>query len=150
MEVINLFESDNYEYWLDKIKESTWSAGFYLYNIIMDKSIFDLCGKDTMVMLLINKKELISFCTLANLDDIQPTNLTLWIGFVYTFEKYRNNRYAGILIDECCNIARKLNYEAVYISTNHMGLYEKYGFEFYQIMKDISGEDSKVYKRKLY
>ena len=37
--------------------------------------------------------------------------------------------------------------EYVYISTNHEGLYEKYGYAFYQMMKDIGGEDSRVYRK---
>ena len=39
--------------------------------------------------------------------------------------------------------------EYVYISTNHEGLYEKYGYGFYQMMKDISGEDSRVYRKSV-
>ena len=36
-----------------------------------------------------------------------------------------------------------------YISTNHIDLYEKYGYEFFATMKDIEGEDTRVYRKKL-
>ena len=39
--------------------------------------------------------------------------------------------------------------EYIYISTNHTGLYEKYGYEFFQMDKDIGGEDSRVYRKAL-
>ena len=34
----------------------------------------------------------------------------------------------------------------IYISTGETGLYEKYGYQFWKIMKDAYGEDSRVYK----
>ena len=37
----------------------------------------------------------------------------------------------------------------VHISTNHDGLYEKYGYEFYTMEKDVEGEDTKVYIKRL-
>lgn len=39
--------------------------------------------------------------------------------------------------------------EYIYISTNHIGLYEKYGYEFYKMEKDIEGKDSRVYRKAL-
>jgi len=39
--------------------------------------------------------------------------------------------------------------ENIYISTNHVGLCEKYGYAFLQVMKDIGGEDSRVYVKHI-
>ena len=38
------------------------------------------------------------------------------------------------------------NYEYLYISTGEVGLYEKYGYSFWKTMKDMHGEDSRVYR----
>mgnify|MGYP004655281503 FL=1 len=69
--------------------------------------------------------------------------------FVYTFPKYRGHRYVGGLIEYAETLAKADGKDSVYISTNHNGLYEKYGYEFYQMMKDIGGEDSRVYIKRL-
>ena len=82
------------------------------------------------------------------MDDIQPTDLTPWIGFVYTYPKYRGHRYFGLLMDEIERLAEEENVSAVYISTNETGLYEKYGCEYYAEMTDIHGEPSRVYIRR--
>jgi len=37
----------------------------------------------------------------------------------------------------------------VYISTNHIGLYEKYSCEFKTEMNDMNGEPSRVYVKKI-
>ena len=48
--------------------------------------------------MLVDEDKLISFCTFAPKDDIQPTDLFPWIGFLYTFPEYRGHRYAQILL----------------------------------------------------
>ena len=99
--------------------------------------------------MLTEGENLISFCTLAEKDDIQPTELTPWIGWVYTFPNYRGNRYMGKLLRYAESLAEDSGMKNIYISTNHNGLYEKYGYTFFKTMKDIHGEDSRVYVRYL-
>lgn len=147
MKIIDYFESDKKEYWLTFIAKSDWRAAQFLVTIINENRINELLG-NTKILLLIDEDELISFCTLADKDDIK-TELSPWIGFVYTFPKYRGHRYMGLLINEALNIAKNRGDKTVYISTNEIGLYEKYGFEFYGILKDIDAQDSRVYKKDL-
>ena len=100
--------------------------------------------------MLVNGDRLVSFCTFAPFDDIQPTEFTPWIGFVYTFPEYRGHHYVGQLIEYSEKLAKERGQEYIYISTNHIGLYEKYGYEFFQMMKDVGGEDSRVYRKEMY
>ena len=37
----------------------------------------------------------------------------------------------------------------VYISTNYIGLYEKYGCEYSTQMKDMDGETSRIYVKRI-
>lgn len=149
MKVIDYFSAENQPYWLSKIKESDWGAGQYLYALLNDKTLKSLVGENTRVLMLVEGEELISFCTFAEKDDIQPTELTPWIGFVYTFPEYRGNYYSGKLLSYAEELAKAEGIKNIYISTNHVGLYEKFGYEFFDIMKDIEGEDSRVYVRRL-
>ena len=149
MKVIDYFCTEDQEYWLQKIHESDWSAGQYLYELLKNQTLKQLVGEHTKVLMLTDDQNLISFCTLAEKDDIQPTDLTPWIGFVYTFPAYRGRRYAGELLRRAEELARADGAENVYISTNHVGLYEKYGYAFWKTMKDIQGEDSSVYMKRL-
>lgn len=148
MKVINFFESDSKEHWLEQIKKSDWSASAFLYKLLSENTFFDAVGEHSKVLLLTDGDELISHCTFAQKDDIQPTDLTPWVGFVYTFPEHRGHRYAGKLFEEVERLSRARGISAVYLSTNHIGLYEKFGFEFYDIMNDIDGEPSRVYIKK--
>lgn len=147
MQIIEYFHCEQQEYWLNQIKKSDWGAGQYLYQLLHENKFHDAVGENASVLMLTEGENLISFCTYAEKDDIQPTELTPWIGFVYTFPEYRGHRYAGKLFSEIEEIAKAENVQTIYVSTDHIGLYEKYGFVFYQTMNDMHGELSRVYRK---
>lgn len=146
MRVIEYFTCDRPAYWLEQIKKSDWGAGQYLYELLSEDKFRDAVGEKARVLLLTDGDTLVSFCSYAEKDDIQPTELTPWIGFVYTFPQYRGRRLVGKLFAEIKKLAEAEQVHDIYISTNHEGLYEKYGCEFYQMMKDMDGEPSRVYR----
>lgn len=149
MRVINYFDSDRQSHWLSEIKRSDWGAAGFLYELLSKGTFFDATGENSKVLLLTDGYELISFCTYAEKDDIQPTELTPWMGFVYTFPEHRGHHYVGLLMEEVERLAIKEGVSEVYISTNHIGLYEKYGCEFKAEMHDMNGELSSVYVKKV-
>lgn len=151
MKVIEYFTCENQAHWLERIGRSDWGAGQFLYSLLREGKLKETVGQTALVPMLVEEEtgELMAFCTFAPLDDIQPTKLTPWIGFVYTFPEYRGRRLAGKLLDYAESLATAMGREYVYISTGHTGLYEKYGYEFYRICKDIEGGDSRVYRKAL-
>lgn len=149
MRVINYFESSRKDHWLNEIRRADWSAAVFLYELLSKGTFFRATGESSKVLLLTEGDELISFCTYAEMDDIQPTELSPWMGFVYTFPEHRGHHYVGLLMDEVERLAKKDGVSEVYISTNHIGLYEKYDCEFKAEMKDMDGELSRVYVKKI-
>ena len=131
VEVINYFASDRQGYWLAEIEKSDWSAGQFLYKLLKNGELKDYVGENVKVLLLVDDDE-----------------RTPWIGWVYTFPQRRGHHYVGKLFAEIERIAKAENVSEVFISTNHDGLYEKYGCEFYQMMNDIHGEPSRVYRKR--
>lgn len=149
MEVINYFDSPRKEHWLEEIGKSDWGAGGFLHDLLGSRTFFDALGKKSMVLLLTEGDKLISFCTYAEKDDIQPTDLTPWMGFVYTFPAYRGHHYSDILVKEVERRAKEDGVKELYISTTHTGLYEKYGCEFKTVMNDVNGHPTRIYVKKL-
>lgn len=148
-EIKEYFKTDNQTYWLKQIKTSDWGAGQFLYELLRDNRLKEMCGEGTEVLMLTEGEKLMAFCTYAEKDDIQPTELTPWLGFVYTFPEYRGGRLAGELLAYAEALAAKDGKAYTYISTGHVGLYEKYGYDFYEMQKDNGGEDSRVYRKKI-
>lgn len=149
MTVIDFFISENKEHWLSQISKSDWGAGQYLHYLLKENKLFDLVGKNTRVLMLVDGDQLVSFCTLAEKDDVQPTDLTPWIGWIYTFPEHRGKHLAGELLTKAEEIAKQDGATYTHISTNHIGLYEKYGYEFFIEAKDVEGESTRVYRKKI-
>ncbi|WP_298740479.1 GNAT family N-acetyltransferase [uncultured Treponema sp.] len=149
MKIIEYFASNNKVHWLDEIAKADWGAAKFLHQFLSEGKLKETVGGSALVPLLTDGEKLVSFCTLAPLDDVQPTELSPWIGFVYTAPEYRDHHYAGELLKWAENTATTMGHEAVYISTNHIELYEKYGYEFFKTAKSIDGEETRIYRKKL-
>ena len=63
---------------------------------------------------------------------------------VYVNEKYRNNGIAGKLLNLAVEEMKKKGVSPIYLVTDHVGFYERYGFEFYTFVKQEDGE-SRLY-----
>lgn len=96
LKIIEYFTTEKKEYWLNEIKKCDWGAGQYLYQLLCENNLKKMVGETALVPMLVEEDRLIAFCTFAPLDDIQPTNLSPWIGFLYTFPGI-----AGIAIRRC-------------------------------------------------
>ena len=149
MEIIDYFTSSRRDHWLSQIGYSDWDAGQYLYELLRDDKLKKLCGESTKVLLLTDGDDLVAYCTYAEQDDVRAPELTPWIGFVYTFPKYRGKRIMSQLLEFCRALAEADGHEFTYISTGWTGLYEKYGYDFLTTKKDVKGADSRIYRKSV-
>lgn len=145
MEIHAWHQTKNPEWWLTKIGQCDWTAGQYLYRLLSENRFRETLGENAEVLLLTDGTNLAAFCTYAAKDDIPDTDRTPWIGFVYTYPAYRGRRLMGKLIDKAREMAREDGYDTIWIATREEGLYEKYGAEKVDVMKDFSGEDSDIF-----
>ncbi len=145
VEIKEFSQEEDKEYWLSKIKESDWRAAKFLVKLLETGDFYKHCGKSSKVFLLVDGPDLVSFCTYAEKDEIPDTELTPWIGFVYTFPQFRGKRRIGKLIEHIYRLAKSEGKKALYISTDQQGLYENFGCTFKEILKDGNGEDCLIY-----
>ncbi|MBQ9448500.1 MAG: GNAT family N-acetyltransferase [Acholeplasmatales bacterium] len=64
---------------------------------------------------------------------------------VYVDEAYRGHSIAGKLLNMAVEELKKKNVSPVYLLTVHIGFYEKYGFEFYEMVENEDGDMSRMY-----
>lgn len=147
MEIIEYFETKNQEHWREEIRKSDWRAAAFLYELLSENRFRNLLGETSELLLLTDGEKLVAFCTYAERDEIEDPDLTPWVGFVYTFPEYRGARRMGILLDHAYDLAKKEGQKVIYISTEEEGLYEKYGYTYWQDMTDWNGGTSRVYRK---
>ena len=148
MQIIDYFEVHNQPHWLTQIASCEWRAAQFLSELLTKGEFHHAVGNGT-VYLLTDGDKLVSLITLAERDCIDAPEYAPWIGFVHTAPEYRGCRYVGKLIDHACAVAREHGAGHVYICTDHVGLYEKYGFSYLENRVSIYGEDSRVYVREV-
>ena len=149
MEITEYFSCPQKDIYLSQIEKYEWGAAKFLSTLLKEKRFCEVLGGWGKLYLLVNGDELISFVTLSAEDCISAPKLTPWLGFFHTAPKYRGNRYGKILIDHVCKKAKDMGYKEIYLATDHTGLYEKYGFHYFENRIDKFGEDSRIYKKEL-
>ena len=132
--------------WLEQIRNCDWRAGPYLYQLIRDNRFRQVYGETSRVLLLTEGNRLISFCTYAEQDDIPMTDLTPWIGYVYTFPAERGRRRVGKLFEYAYKLAKEEGHHWIYICTHDEGIYEKYGCIYWKDATDREGVLSRIYR----
>lgn len=146
MQIIDYFKAENQAHWLAQIASYEWRAAKHLAGLL-EKGEFHLKVGEGTLYLLTDGDKLVSFVSLARCDYLDAP-YGPWIGFVYTAQEYRGHRYVGKLIDHACRIAGEHGVQRVYINTDHVGLYEKYGFTYVENRANAFGEDSRIYVRE--
>ena len=103
----------------------SWGAGERMA-AAMKESGFNDCER---LFVAEENGDFMGFCALTN-----PQNFPViaeynpWIRWVFVDEKYRGRRLSQKLLEAVADYAKTLGYDKVFLSTWHIGLYEKYGF----------------------
>lgn len=90
---------------------------------------------------LLDNDKLISFISLFKYDGDEMKNLTPWYATLYVKEEYRNKGYSKILNDAILNEAKKKRYNRIYLKSNLVNYYEKFGAKYIKTLNN---------KEKLY
>lgn len=71
---------------------------------------------------------IIGMATIMKSDYYPLPTIYPWISTIFVSEEYRGNRLSQKLIDYANCYAKDIGFEKTYIPTEHIGLYEKYGY----------------------
>ena len=148
MKIYDMEDLAQQKQWEEKIRECDWAAAKLLSALLAQGKFHELLG-DGSLLVLADGEKLVSFLTLTKKDCIADDTLFPWIGFVFTAPEYRGNRYSGRLIGYACEKAKEKGFDKAYIATDHVGLYEKFGFTYMENRIDIYGDDSRIYMKEL-
>lgn len=150
MHIINYFDAANQAILLQQIESCDWTAAKFLADLLKKGTFNDTLGGWGALYLLMDGEKLVSFATLAGQDAVRDESLTPWIGFVFTQPEYRGHHHAGKILAHAEAVAASHGYERIYIGTDHINLYEKYGYRYQENRIDCWGDDMRVLYKTLH
>ncbi len=99
--------------------------------------------------LLKKNDEIIGCAGLITNDFISRGDLYPWLCGLFIEEKSRGHGYGVLLIEKAKKDTKIMGYEYLYLSTEHVGYYEKYGFTYIGNGYHPWGEASRIYEIKV-
>ena len=93
--------------------------------------------------------KIIWFCTFTKEDWIPNCDYSPFVWFIFVDENYRWKRVSEKMINEVEKYAKTLDFEKLYIVSDHKGLYEKYWFKKCDEKADEIGRIETIFYRDI-
>ena len=101
------------------------------------------------IFVAIENEQIIGFCTFTKEDWIPDYEYSPFVWFMFVDKNYRWKRLSEQMINEVEKYAKTLNFEKLYIVSDHKWLYEKYWFEKCDEKMDELDRMETVFFRKI-
>lgn len=104
----------------------------------ISKIIKNLENKNYCKLILLDNKNLVGFISIFPTDGEERSDLSPWYSTMFIKEEYRGNGYSIILNNAVLKEAKKRGYKKIYLKTNLINYYEKFGAHYLETLN--SGE----------
>jgi len=146
MNIVSINSKDNlWDELTDYANFCNWKAWPILAQKMNENNFLDW----ERIFVATENDEIIWFCTFTKEDWISNCDYSPFVWFMFVDENYRWKRLSEQMINEVEKYAKTLNFEKLYIVSDHKWLYEKYWFEKCDEKVDELGRVETVFFRKI-
>lgn len=148
MKIISVRENPDFKDTVIEYFQKKWAneKTKIIYEDCISNSITTQSPLPHWYLLIDDSEEVIGCAGLITNDFISRMDLYPWVCAIYIDEKYRGNAYGAILIEKAKEDAKLGGFSHLYLCTDHIGYYEKYGFKFIGQGYHPWGESSRIYE----
>jgi len=137
MKIYNIKEKPEYIKEVAILTHNEWGSktnSLEEYNYKINKKIDKIKGllekKDYCKLILLDNDTLVGFISIFPQDGSDRLDLTPWYATMYVKEEYRGLGYSKILNDAILDEAKRLGYKKIYLKTDLINYYEKFGANY--------------------
>src|SRR5574344_2598161 len=100
--------------------------------------ILRINNEDRVILILglIDNDKLLGFISLFKYDGDERMDLSPWYATMYVKQEYRGNGYSRLLNNYLLNEAKKLGYKKMYLKTDLINYYEKFGAKYMETLNN--------------
>lgn len=144
---IEKISKDNvyYNKLIDYAKTCPWAAGPHLADMLENNVFTDW----ESAFAAIENEEIIGFCTFMESDYYPDNKYYPWISTIFVEEKYRGKRISQRMIETVTDYAKTCHFSEVYIPSDIIGLYEKYGFKKIDELENYGGDMDHIFMKHI-
>ena len=126
-------------------RNCSWVAGDHLATMLEDGSFTDWESAFAAIV----DEHIVGFCTFMKTDYYPDNKYFPWISTIFVDEEYRGKRISQHMIETVIEYAKNLPFSHVYIPSDMIGFYEKYGFEKIVELENYGGDIDNIFAKKL-
>lgn len=126
-------------------KTCPWIAGKHLAGL-MEKNSFT---EWESVFAAEVENKIIGFCTFMKTDYYPENRYSPWISSIFVDEAYRGCQISGKMIETVILYAKEQGFSKVFIPSDMIGFYEKYGFEKIDELQNYGGDIDNIFAKEI-
>ncbi|MBB5637127.1 GNAT superfamily N-acetyltransferase [Pedobacter cryoconitis] len=145
MKVISVRENPEYKDRAIAYLQQVWEE---VPPIVYEDCVYHCIGSKSNLpqwYLLENDGEIAGCAGLVPNDFISRMDLYPWVCAVFVDERYRGHAYGALLLEKAKQDTKKAGFNQLYLCTDHIGYYEKYGFSYVGQGYHPWEEESRIY-----
>ena len=124
---------------------SKWGIPRDIYHDCIRNSLTTESPLPRWYLLLKNNAIIGSYGLITN-DFISRQDLLPWLCALYIEEEHRGKQLGSMLLQHGVHEASKLGFKKLYLVTDHIGYYEKYGWVYIGVGYSVNGEATRIYE----
>lgn len=145
IKIVSLKDFLIYRQTLTDYVETHWKGVFHAFTDVLCE-IFSAEKQLPGCYMMLRGGNIIGFYQLVKQELLIRKDLSPWITCLFIDENERGKRLSSRLLEHGRTVAGKLGYSKVYLTTDHIQFYERFGFREIGLDKFIWGRPTKIYE----
>lgn len=123
----------------------SWVAGKHLSSMMRSNVFVEW---ESVFVAMIDS-EIIGFCTFLKTDYYPENRYTPWNSTIFVDEKFRGRRISEHMINKVIEYAKDQGFTKVYIPSDMIGFYERYGFKKIDELQNYDGDFDNIFVKEI-